>query len=330
MNNLAHVAQQISVWQRKGLEVGLATVIRTWGSAPCPVGSIMAVNEKGGFAGNVSGGCVETQVVSETLEIIREGGFDILDYGVSEAVANKEGLACGGEIEIFVEKLMKDLIGIFPKKTPYVRIIDLQSGAWSLIHEQRANGDLVLSANMKALALAAIKSTKSFKKTINSRRYFFQTTNPTWKLVIVGAVRIAQALIPMALEVGFRVIIVDPRPLFISHERFPGIKIICDWPDKAFKEIELDKSTAVVTLIHDNKPDDMAISLALSSEAFYIGALGSKKSHSRRVTRLKNTGVSDKDIKRIRAPVGIDIGALSPEEIAVSILAELIESKNFC
>jgi xanthine dehydrogenase accessory factor len=218
-----------------------------------------------------------------------------------------------------LERLLKDRAA----KTPVVLVTDLASGSQALVYARDAAGELALDPDGLARVREALRADASGVIDHGGKRLFLHVQNPALRLIIVGAVHIAQALAPMAVLAGYNVAIVDPRRSFATDARFPDVTLIGEWPDEAMATIGLDRRTAVVTLTHDPKLDDPALQTALRSDAFYIGALGSKKTHAGRIGRLKATGFGDADCERIHGPVGIDIGALSPAEIAVSILAQI-------
>lgn len=218
-----------------------------------------------------------------------------------------------------VERLLADKAA----KTPVVLVTDLASGAQALVYRGDVVGELPLDSDALARARAALETDGSGVIEQGGRRLFLHVQNPPLRLVIVGAVHIAQALAPMAALAGYSVTIVDPRRSFATDARFPNVTLIGEWPDDAMAAMALDRRTAVVTLTHDPKLDDPALQAALRSEVFYIGALGSTRTHSARLGRLNAAGFGDADCRRIHGPVGLDIGALSPAEIAVSILAQI-------
>lgn len=200
-----------------------------------------------------------------------------------------------------------------------VLVTDLESGAQRVVREADAEGDPAAE-----LIAERLRSGKSGPAEIDGRAHFLTVQTPPVKIVIVGAVHISQAFAPMARLAGFDCVIVDPRTAFASQERFPDVPVFAEWPDDALPRIGLDGYTAFIALTHDPKIDDPALDAALRAGCFYIGALGSKKTHARRVERLTQAGFSETDVARIHAPIGLDIGAVSPAEIAVSILAEII------
>jgi len=309
-------------WHRAGHGAVLATVVETWGSAPRPVGSQLAVSGAAAMAGSVSGGCVEGAVIAEALEALDDGRPRMLEFGVSDEDAFAVGLACGGRIRVLVEPvgaalpeaLLADLVAARAERRAAAYLVDTES--W----ERRLAGpeDPALGAEIAA-RMRADKS--GFEGSV-----FVNVHNPPLRMAIVGAVHIAQPLVQMARLAGFAPTLIDPRPAFGAAERFPGETILDDWPDAALAAHGLDARTAVVTLTHDPKLDDPAILAALDSEVFYLGCLGSTRTHAKRVARLEEAGLNAARIARIHAPVGLDIGAKSPAEIAVSILAEVVET----
>ncbi|APE43185.1 XdhC/CoxI family protein [Sulfitobacter alexandrii] len=310
--------EQALEWIEAGRRVAVATVIETWGSAPRRVGAQLVVSDEGEMEGSVSGGCVEGAVVIEALEALEDGGTRVLEYGVSDGDAFAVGLACGGNIRILLEpvgetgmpeSMLRDLVAARAARQPVAYEAALDGSARRLVdpgHEDRFRMD---------------RSGVS-----EDGKTFVAIHNPPLRLVIVGGVHIAQHLVGMARTTGFDPVVVDPREAFGAAARFPDARVINDWPDAALEEIGLDARCAVVLLTHDPKLDDPAIHLALRSRAFYIGALGSKRTHGARVARLAEAGFPEAEIGRIHGPVGLDIGAAGPAEIAVSILAEMIQT----
>jgi xanthine dehydrogenase accessory factor len=310
-------------WARAGEGAALATVVETWGSAPRPAGSQLAISGAAELAGSVSGGCVEGAVVAEALEALEDGKPRLLEYGVSDSEAFAVGLACGGRIRVLVEpvgvgqgpapEVLERLVAARAARTPTVYAV--RPGDW----ERRlvAGPGEPLWAEAEA-ALVADRS--GF-----AGEWFLGVHNPPLRMAVVGAVHIAQALVPMARIAGYDVVVIDPREAFASPTRFPDTALTHDWPDAALAAFGLDARTAVVTLTHDPKLDDPAVEAALRAPVFYIGCLGSPRTHAKRVARLQAAGFGEDAIARIHAPIGADIGARSPAEIAVAILAEVTE-----
>jgi xanthine dehydrogenase accessory factor len=305
-------------WARSGRGAALATVTQTWGSAPRPVGSQLAISGDGQIAGSVSGGCVEGAVVVEALEAVAQGGSRLLDFGVSDDEAFAVGLACGGKIEVMVEPVRDaDL----PEKL-LAELVAARADRRQVAYEvDTATWDRKLSFRPDH----ADRFRMDRSGFVEDTRRFVAIHNPPLRMVVVGGVHIAQPLMHMARLTGFDAVLVDPRESFASPDRFPGETLIHDWPDDALQAQGLDARTGVVTLTHDPKLDDPAIATALRSDAFYLGCLGSTRTHAKRVDRLRDAGFDEDAISRIHAPVGLDIGARSPSEIAVAIMAQIIQ-----
>jgi xanthine dehydrogenase accessory factor len=310
-------------WHRQDRGAALATVVETWGSAPRPAGSQLAVSGAGEIMGSVSGGCVEGAVVAEAVEAIADGRPRLLTFGVSDETAFAVGLACGGTIRVLVEPvgpggdrlpeaLLADLVAARAAHRPMAYVTHPETHARRLT---AGPGDV-----LEAAVLARLRSDRSG---VEPDGHFIAVHNPPLRMIVVGAVHIAQGLVAMARLCGYAPVLIDPRAAFGSAERFPGETIREDWPDEAMADLAPDARTAVVTLTHDPKLDDPALRAALASPAFYIGCLGSPRTHAKRLDRLRAGGVGEDMIARIHAPVGLDIGAKSPAEIAVSIMAEV-------
>lgn len=307
-------------WHRMGRKAALATVVETWGSAPRQPGSQLAISGEGQIMGSVSGGCVEGAVVTEALEAMEDGQPRLLTFGVSDETAFAVGLACGGTIRVLLEpvgkalpeQMLSDLVAARAAKHPVAYAVDLDSWSRALLRPgQDGAADLRL---------------RSDKAGVEEDGRFIAPHNPPLRLIVVGAVHIAQPLVSMARACGYSPTLIDPRDTFGAAERFPGETVLDDWPDEALASLAPDARTAIVTLTHDPKLDDPAIRLAIRSAAFYVGCLGSKKTHAKRVERLQGEGFSDAEIARIHAPVGLDIGAKTPAEIALSILGQITQT----
>ncbi len=303
-------------WHRAGRGAVLATVLETWGSAPRAAGSQIVVDGAGLMMGSVSGGCVEAAVVLEAAGALKEGGPRVLSYGVSDGDAFAVGLACGGTIRVLVEPvahLGEDLLERLVAARAGGRAVALVTGLDGFTRRLVAQGqDAAVDARLRA-----------DRSGVEDGR-FIAVHNPALRLIVVGAVHIAQALLGMARACGHAPVLIDPRRAFGAAARFPGEAIIEDWPDEAMAHLAPDGRTAVVTLTHDPKLDDPALAAALRSQAYYVGCLGSKRTHAKRVERLAAQGFSAGDIGRLHAPVGLDIAARNPAEIALSIMAEII------
>ena len=321
MAEFDQIPEQALAWIDAGQSAALATVMQTWGSAPRPAGSQLAISSASQIAGSVSGGCVEGAVVAEALEAIEDGAPRLLEYGVSDEQAFAVGLTCGGTIHVLVEPigvgqgpdvtLIRDLTQNRAARTAIAYLVNTKT--WQ--RRLAAPDDDALDLGARFFA----------EKSGTQGDWFVCIHNPPLRMIVVGAVHIAQPLMQMARLAGYDAVLVDPRDAFATRDRFPDETIVRDWPDEALAAQGLDARTAVVTLTHDPKLDDPAISQALRSDVFYLGCLGSKKTHAKRVARLQQDGYSDADIGRIHAPIGADIGASSPAEIALSIMAQITE-----
>ena len=286
----------------KGEPMAIATVVSTWGSAPRPKGSHMIVHADGRFEGSVSGGCVESDILAIAADVIAGAPFQVKRYGVADAAAWEVGLPCGGEIAVMVQPV--SAAGFDPE-------------LFDRIADARDQG--------KALTVTTDLATgHSDARPVETGEVFANRYDPPRRLLIVGAVQIAQALAGLARQLGIDTVVIDPRARFLTEERFPGTTLDDRWPDEAVAAYRPGPSTAVVTLSHDTKIDDPALIAALASDAAYVGALGSRKSHAARRLRLAEAGVAEDRIDIIDAPVGIDIGAIGPSEIALSIAAAMI------
>ena len=283
-------------WLRAGHEVKLATVMETWGSAPRRTGSHLAIRDDGLFAGSVSGGCVEGDVVTEALALTT--GATRLEYGVADETAWQVGLACGGRISVLVQRLADDGF-------PAALIDRLESAA--------IFGDAVtLTTNVE-----------TGHTTESTGQGFDRSYPPPRRLAIIGAVHIAQALVPLAINLGITPTVIDPRGLFAADARFAGLDLDRRWPDDALSDWKPNAASAIVALTHDPKLDDVALAAALNSPAYYIAALGSRKNHAARLARLATQGYDETQLSRIHGPAGLAIGAADPAEIALSIAAQM-------
>lgn len=212
------------------------------------------------------------------------------------------------------------------EKKPTVLVTELAGGGQLLSINGETTGDLEANDAILAEIARALADDRSRTVDIGDGHYFIQVFNPPRRMIVVGAVHIAQSLVPMAAIAGFAVTVVDPRGAFATELRFPGVTLSQEWPDDAMEALAPDRRTAIVTLTHDPKLDDPALAIALRSDAFYIGALGSRRTHGRRLERLRELGFADRALDRIHGPIGLDIGATSPAEIAISILGEVTET----
>ena len=293
-------------------KIALATVISTWGSSPRPVGGQMAIDENGEIIGSVSGGCIEGAVISEGIDSIKDGKSRIKDYGISNDMAWEVGLACGGELKVLIQPLnLEDEI-------VYSIVDSIKKRKVVKLKIDCSNGDRIIDNTIK-------NQISHFDKLNNE---FIHIIDPKPRLFIIGAVHIAQALVSLANVADYEIILIDPRDHFATKSRFPNCKIINEWPDEALSKFNLDKSSHLVTLTHDPKIDDLALIFCMKKNIGYIGSLGSKKTHNKRCERLIEKGFNEIELSKIHAPIGLDIKAKTPAEIATSILAEIINYRR--
>ena len=305
-------------WHVSGIGAAVATVIRTWGSAPRPVGSQLAVSGEGDIIGSVSGGCVEGAVIIEALNTLKTGRNVILEYGVSDEDAFAVGLACGGNIQILVEpvgfglseNIVADLVCRCQRREPVAYSIDIKSGVNKVITLDINDGKKNVGTHTSGFYGAE----------------FLVIYEKPLRMAVIGGVHIAQPLVSIARMSGFAVVVIDPRSTFLNAIRFPNVELSNLWPDEALKAFKPDSRTAIITLSHDPKIDDLGLIEALNSNCFYIGCLGSKKTHSKRLDRLSKIVNSDVCLSRLHGPIGLNIQSRTPTEIAISIMAEVIQS----
>lgn len=335
------VLAAITAWEDQGQPVALATVTSTWGSAPRRPGAKLALTAAGQLAGSVSGGCVESEVVAEGEDALATGTPRLLHFGVADETAWSVGLACGGQLEVFVTPLPPGLLatiqGWLAAGQPGA-VITVIAGPPSLVgrhtvldSEGELGGHLGagLDATVAAAGRAAVQAGHSERVELESAQgsvtLFVDVILPPLTLLAVGGGHVTVALTRLAAVLGYRTIVLDPRRAFASQERFPHVdRLVTAWPEEALQEIAITPTTAVALLSHNPNIDDPALRVALSSGAFYIGALGSRRTHEQRRERLLAAGVSAEALARVHAPVGLDLGAQSPEEIALAVMAEIV------
>ena len=307
-------------WLHSGQRVALATVIRTWGSSPRPPGSLLAMNETGQFVGSVSGGCVEESLVARYRDGELAGSESsvstptMVDFGVDSLEASRMGLPCGGRLELLIEEQtgtdsIEQLLVRLRNGELVARRVDLASGEVSIEAVSLQPGDGGIEFQV-------------------SETEVVKTFGPTWQLLLIGDGQLARHLASMALHLDYRVIICDPRDNFVSLNPLANVHYSREMPDDAVQGLSNQRRTAIVTLSHDPRQDDLGLSAALESQAFYIGALGSNRSALARDRRLVTLGYSPEQIERIHGPAGLHIGSKRPAEIAVSILAQITAIRN--
>ena len=326
----------------KSDSIALATVIQTWGSSPRRAGAKMALTPDGKITGSVSGGCVEGAVFDTGVEVLKSNRPQLLHFGVADETAWEVGLACGGSIDIFVKpldtELFKPLRSVLVDEelavlVTVVRGSDELLGREMLVRDDGSvTGAISDELNQQVLNLAkeTLAGGESRLAMLNEdNEIFMEVILPPPTLIAVGGVHITIALMALAKTLGYRTVVVDPRSAFGNEERFPNVdQLIQKWPDEAFQQIPLTRSTAIAMLTHDPKLDDPALKVALPSSAFYVGALGSKTTQAKRRQRLLDEGLTEEQLNRLHGPIGLKIGAGTPEEIAMSIMAEIVAARN--
>ncbi|MBF0356704.1 MAG: XdhC family protein [Alphaproteobacteria bacterium] len=305
-------------WQEEGHSVALAIVMATWGSSPRPVGSLLAARDDGLFTGSVSGGCVEGAVLLSARQVIADGKPRRQSFGISDEDAWAASLACGGSMEVLILRppALSPLQEALHERRASALALRLDGSAWGIVAADRKLGSLLPSD----LALARTYLIDDRTALDETGQFFVCCFAPRPRLLIVGATHIAQVLAEMAPMAGFDVAVIDPRPAFGDPARFQGTAHHQDDPARILPMLGLDERTGVVTLTHQPRIDEEALALALDSPCFYIGALGSKKTHAARLAKL------GRGQDRIHGPIGLDIGARTASEIAVAILAEAIQA----
>lgn len=322
------LAADIQRWRSRGERIAIATVVGTRRSAPRPVGAKLGVSQCGELAGSVSGGCVENEVFGAAREVIAGGESRLLTYGISDDLALEVGLPCGGEIDVFVdspdeavlERLLMAAEG--GERAVHFTVVDgAEAGAELLVLE---HGETVGSGppELAGHAGGLIRGKRSEIVELEGRTVFADVVGPPPLLLVFGAVDTAEALCKAANMIGWRTVVADARGKFATRERIPSAgELIVGWPDDVLAQVAPDHDTAVVVLTHEEKFDTPALAGALASEAFYVGALGSRRAQEQRRERLAEAGV---DAEGLYGPSGLDVGAHSPEETALSILAEIL------
>ena len=325
------IAADIERWRGRGEQVAIATVVATRRSAPRPVGSKLGVSAGGELAGSVSGGCVENEVFGAAREVLAGGTSRLLTYGISDDMALEVGLPCGGEIDVFVdapdESVLRRLLEASERaeRAVHFTVVDgPETGAELLVLE---DGEIVGGgpADLAGHADATLRGKRSQLLELEGHTVFADVVGPPPRVLVFGAVDTAEALCKACKLIGWQAIVADARAKFATAERIPSAgELIVGWPEDVLERVRPDHDTAVVVLTHEEKFDVPALVGALATEAFYVGALGSRRAQERRRERLLEAGVDEAGLERIYGPSGLDVGAQSPEETALSILGEIL------
>ena len=311
MNSTDYIVLKTALsWLREGKRIAIATVVQTWGSSPRPVGSWLAIREDGQVVGSVSGGCVEDDLIRRVqTEILTRNTPELVIYGVSKEEAARFGLPCGGTLRLLVEPspeqaVLEEILKGIESHQIILRRVDLHSGKSMLHPGSREDGFSFGDSEMQT------------------------SYGPRWRMFVIGAGQLSLYVANFALASDFDVIVIDPREEYTEGLHQDGIQFIKGMPDDVMQELGIDSHTAIVALTHDPKIDDLALIDALQSNAFYVGALGSYTNTLKRKERLREFNISTEQLDRLHGPVGLEIGALTPPEIAVSVMAEVIAVKH--
>ena len=344
---MREIIDEITPWYESGTPFALATVVRTWSSAPRPVGAAMAVASSEEVIGSVSGGCVEGAIHEEALEVLKTGQAKSVTYGVSDDNAFSVGLTCGGTIEIFIQLIDKQS---FPEFGTVVLAIKEQRpiAVATIIDAPAAIGARIIfdadqvwgSLNSAGLDYSVSEDGRGYLSAGHTHTLklgpagerlgddvsiFIESFAPAPRMIVFGAIDFAGAVARVGKFLGFHVTVCDARALFTTKKRFPEAdEVIVDWPHRYLATVDVDERTVICVLTHDPKFDVPVLEIALRSKAGYVGAMGSRRTHADRLARLREIGMSESELARLRSPIGLDIGPRTPEETAISIAAEII------
>lgn len=325
------VLDTLEHWVAEGLRVATATVVATERSAPRDPGAVLAVNQKGEVIGSVTGGCVEPAVYEEAQSVLDGGPPKLLTYGIADDEAFEVGLPCGGTVHILVDALDPGFVPLVAEAIRAERpvAVAVQTtgtgiGTKELVHGDEQGGSALATAARELLARG-----RTGFVTVAGEEVFVSSFAPRPDMYVFGAIDFASALASIGRFLGYRVTVCDARGRFVTPERFPDAdKLVVDWPDRFLTSAPVDERTAICVLTHDAKFDVPILKTALSTNAGYIGAMGSRRTTERRNERLLEEGVGQEQLARVHAPIGLPIGSRSPEEVAVAIAAEIVSVFN--
>lgn len=341
------ILSDILPWYRQGTRFAVATVIRAWGSSPRPIGAAMAVSETGEVIGSVSGGCVEGAVYEVAQRVLETGKPELVTYGVSDEDALNIGLTCGGMLELFVQLVdvaafehLQRLADAVTVRQP-VAVATVVAGAVDLgacmvitpAHRRGSLGghrlDQAVTDDARGMlrhgTTGVLHLGLDGERRVEDLSVFVESYAPPPRMIVFGAIDFAVAMARIGKFLGYHVTVCDARPIFATPKRFPDVdELIVQWPHKYLDQIEVDERTVLCVLTHDPKFDVPLLTLALRTKAGYIGVMGSRRTHEDRLQRLREVGVTEQELARMCSPIGLDLGARTPEETAVSIAAEII------
>lgn len=332
---------EMEAWRKAGRRFALARVLATWGSAPRQPGAAMLISEDGKVMGSVSSGCVESDLIDKALEVLRTGQPRKIEYGVPDEKAWSVGLSCGGQLTVWVEPFWGTHLPIVWNAVlehdrrnasgMLVCPLGLHGGEVSYLDaESQVFGSLPFGVDGLKAATKDWRAGQSGIVKLEGEEVFVQRLRQRSRVIILGAGQIAIALVRLLEILGLEIVVIDPRAIFTDQDRFGMSRatILTAWPQEIFPSMDFGREDYIVLLTHDPRIDDAAIQHVLRKPVAYIGALGSHKSHAKRKERLLGLGFSEEEIGRIKAPIGLKLGGLSPEEIALSIAAEIVQVRN--
>jgi xanthine dehydrogenase accessory factor len=342
------IAEGIAAWRAEGVRFAVATVVQTWHSAPRGPGAAMAVSEQGEVHGSVSGGCVEGAVYEAALEVIASGDAELKTYGVSDDTALEAGLTCGGIVDILVRPADAEHFPDLPEVLDRIKasrpvavasvlggqapaggnlVVTPEGPSTGSLGDRRLDGGMTEQARgMLAQGLTGVVHTGPHgEQRMDELSVFVQSFAPPASMLVFGAIDFAGAVARMGKFLGYHVTVCDARPVFATRKRFPDAdELVVQWPHRYLAEHPVDERTVICVLTHDPKFDVPLLEKALRTPACYIGAMGSRRTHEDRLRRLREAGVSESALARLASPIGLDLGARTPEETAVAIMAEII------
>lgn len=311
-------------------QFAMATVVKTWRSSPRQAGSCLVVTKSGQMIGSVSGGCVENAVVMKALKVLETGKSELVKFGIANEDAWEVGLSCGGEVWVHIAPfyqadLWAKLDESIAANMGVAMLTNLNSGSHDLL-----NVDSTPTTDLAKLALEQYGKRANVLLSFEGVDYFVHSFPPKPKMLLIGSAHITAELIDLAHMYDFETIVIDPRDTFAHKTDFKTAPdtLHVNWPQEVLGDYTLDNETYAVILSHDPKIDDEALKILLPSQVRYIGALGSRKTQAKRIERLKGYGFTDEQISRVKGPIGLNIGAMTAKEIALSVIAEVVKVKN--
>jgi xanthine dehydrogenase accessory factor len=342
---MREVFAEVEIWRKEGKPVAIATNVKKDGVLLRPLGAKMAMTTTQEISGSVTGGCIEGVVYEEAQAVIRSGAPKLLNYGITnEETPWEVGLSCGGSLDIFVESLdSPQWRALYPAlktcldENQLVAVATIIAGVglgnkilvWPDGRTLGSLGSATMDEDVVNWAQGQMRVQETGWRSFGAVDVFVDVLPPPSRMIVIGAVHIAIPLVTLAKTLGYHTIVIDPREAFATHERFPHVdELITEWPSDALEKLHPDENTYVVVISHDEKLDNPALKVALTTPARYVGVLGTRKNIGKRFEALRELGVTDEQLARLHAPIGMRLGAVSPEEIALSILAAMVAAKH--